>query len=111
NRAGSARGGRHHELGQGVEGLRERRVPRLDPFEPFLDFAAEADELDATVPVGILCETAKAAAKHRGRAAPVVVAEVVEAHRHLDQALEEIAGRAAHARPYVLEGVVTLEEQ
>ena len=41
----------------------------------------------------------------------VAVAEVVEAHRRLDQALEEVAWRAAHARPDLFESVVALEEQ
>jgi hypothetical protein len=35
---------------------------------------------------------------------------MVEGHRHLDQALEEVAGRTPDARPQVLEGVVALEE-
>ncbi len=97
-------------LGQGLERIREPLAP-LDLLDPAHHLGAQGGEIQARVDVGIALQAGEPAAQEGERAPAVRVAEVVEAHRDLDQALEEIAGGPPDPRPHILQGVVALEEE
>src|SRR5207247_2551713 len=96
-------------LGHGFE-VQLAEVSALDPLLPRAQLRAVAAEVEAEVPVRVLLEPLERAGEHALRAREVAVGEMVEGHRDLDEALEEVAGGPAQPGPHLLQGVVALEE-
>src|SRR5712691_3028160 len=88
---------------------RRSRLPAREAVQPRLQRGALGGEVEAEIAGRIGREPLERAPHHALRAHGVAVAQVVERDRDLDEALEEVARRAAQPRPHVLERVVALE--
>src|SRR5262249_49647750 len=82
---------------------------RQDAIEAALESPPERVERDALE--GPLENPRAAVVEERPRAAHVAVGQVLEADRHLDQALQRLAVAAVGAQPVGLEQLVYLEVQ
>src|SRR6185503_3330040 len=94
---------------RGIRRGRHFRLPGGNPRPQDDERLPLRGQVEPEVAVRIALEPLEGAAGHALRAGPVAVAEMVERDRDLDQALEEIARRAAQSGPQVLDGVVALE--
>lgn len=88
-----------------------RCLSGTDPGQPPLERETLSVYMHAPVARWVARQSGQRTAEEARGAFGVVVPEVVEGDRNLDQPLHEVSVRPAQAAPEVLQGVVTLEVQ